>query len=207
MKLHPKAGQVPVDDTQLKYPRAEIESRWLMRERAARGSGMAFIDQDIPGHEREIIDVVGMGVTENLADEGARPKLGTARGFAITYVRAANGKGIGMHTHPREEEVFIPVRGNWEILWLEDSARPEDEAMIFTLAPGDAISVPPGVQRASRCASDDPDALLMVIIGGPDIGRVRWHDSVLENARRTGLELDADGFLVDRRAPKKMAAG
>jgi hypothetical protein len=34
---------------------------------------------------------------------------------------------------------------------------------------------------------------LMAIIGGPDAGKVDWHPSVLEKARKTGLSVDDEG--------------
>jgi hypothetical protein len=44
--------------------------------------------------------------------------------------------------------------------------------------------------------TDAPDALLMAIIGGPDAGKVDWHPSVLEEARKTGLSVDDEGNLI-----------
>ena len=36
----------------------------------------------------------------------------------------------------------------------------------------------------------------MAIIGGPDAGKVDWHPSVLEEARKTGLSVDDEGNLI-----------
>jgi hypothetical protein len=36
----------------------------------------------------------------------------------------------------------------------------------------------------------------MAIIGGPDAGKVDWHPSVLEEARKTGLTVDEEGNLI-----------
>jgi hypothetical protein len=36
----------------------------------------------------------------------------------------------------------------------------------------------------------------MAIVGGPDAGKVDWHASVIEQARKTGLRVDDDGNLV-----------
>ena len=63
------------------------------------------------------------------------------------------------------------------------------------LEPGDVVNIPIGVFRGFRGASDEPDALLMAIFGGPDPGKVDWHPSVIEKARATGLEVDDDGNL------------
>ena len=39
----------------------------VARARTVKGSDLAFLDQRIPAYQREIIDMVGMGVTENAA--------------------------------------------------------------------------------------------------------------------------------------------
>ena len=145
-----------------------------------------------PAHEREIIDIIGLGVTENVDDPDLAPKIERgAHGFAVTYVRAGDGKGAALHAHATEE-VFIPIRGQWEVYWLEG-----DEERVLTLDVGDVINMPIGIYRGFRGASDDPDALLLALIGGPDPGRVDWHPSVLERARETGLDIDEDGNLRD----------
>jgi hypothetical protein len=41
------------------------------------------------------------------------------------------------------------------------------------------------------------EAYLMAILGGTDAGRVSWAPQVLEQARQTGLQLDAQGNLVE----------
>jgi hypothetical protein len=52
------------------------------------------------------------------------------------------------------------------------------------------------IYRGFRSLTDAPDALLMAIIGGPDAGKVDWHPSVLEEARKTGLTVDEEGNLI-----------
>ena len=154
----------------------------------ARGSSLAFLDQRIPRYEREIIDMVGMGVTENAA---LRPNVKAgAAGFSVTYVRAPKGKGAALHRHATEE-VFIPVKGPWQVFWLEG-----EEERTIDLAEGDVCNVPIGIYRGFRNLSDRPDALLMAIIGGPDAGKVDWHPSVVAEARATGLSVDDDGNLI-----------
>ena len=63
------------------------------------------------------------------------------------------------------------------------------------IEPGDIINVPTLIYRGFRCVSDDPDALLLTIVGGPDAGNVAWHPSVVDAARGTGLEVGEDGNL------------
>jgi mannose-6-phosphate isomerase-like protein (cupin superfamily) len=185
---------MPVVDPRLKgRPIPRISKEAMERDSVARaaqvkGSSVAFVDQRIPAYEREIIDMVGMGVTEN-AELKPNVSLG-AHGFSITYVRAPQGKGAALHRHATEE-VFIPVKGRWQVFWLEG----EDERTL-DLAEGDVCNVPIGVYRGFRNLSGGPDALLMAIIGGPDAGKVDWHPSVIEEARKTGLSVDDDGTLI-----------
>ena len=185
---------MPVIDPRLRgKPIPRISKQAMERDSVARaaqvkGSSVAFVDQRIPTYEREIIDMVGMGVTENAALK-PNVKLG-AHGFSITYVRAPQGKGAALHRHATEE-VFIPVKGRWQVFWLEG----EDERTL-DLDEGDVCNVPIGIYRGFRNLSDRPDALLMAIIGGPDAGKVDWHPSVIAEARNTGLSVDDDGNLI-----------
>ena len=168
--------------------KATMERDSVARAKNARGMEPAFLDQRIPRYEREIINMVGMGVTENAA---LRPNVMTgAAGFSVTYVRAKSGKGAALHRHATEE-VFIPVKGPWQVFWLEG-----DEERTVDLDEGDVVNVPIGIYRGFRSLSDRPDALLMAIVGGPDAGKVDWHPSVLAEARSTGLSVDDDGNLV-----------
>ena len=169
---------------------AEMESNYVAREATSHGSDLAFLDQRLPGYAREIINMIGMGVTENTEDPALEPKISTpVHGFAVTYNRATKSNGAALHTH-LTEEVFIPIRGDWQIFWLED----EDERSVI-LEPGDIVNMPTGIYRGFRCASEEPNALLIGIIGGPDPGNVAWHPSVVDAARGTGLEIDDEGNL------------
>ena len=64
------------------------------------------------------------------------------------------------------------------------------------MQPGDIVNVPIGIYRGFRNAGDDPEATLIALVGGPDPGKVDWHPSVLEAARRTGLSVDDEGRLI-----------
>ncbi len=170
---------------------AEMEAKHVVRVGDCRGSDLAFLDQRIPGHEREIVNVIGMNVVENPDDPALNPKLGTARGFSLVYNRAKEGSGSGsaMHSH-QTEEVFIPLIGSWEVIWLEG-----DEERAVRLDPLDVVHVPIGIYRGFRLVSGEADALMLAIIGGPEAGHVAWHPSVVERARETGLEVDDEGNL------------
>jgi hypothetical protein len=65
-----------------------------------------------------------------------------------------------------------------------------------SLDEGDVVNVPIDVYRGFRSLTDAPDALLMAIVGGPEAGKVDWHPSVLEEARKTGLSVDDEGNLI-----------
>ncbi len=170
---------------------AEMESKYVVREKDVRGSDLAYIDQRIPGHEREICNVIGMNVTENMDDPALDPHLGMAHGFSLVYNRAKEGSGSGaaLHSH-QTEEVFIPMKGTWEVIWLEG-----EEERSVTLNPLDIVNVPIGIYRGFRLISGEADALMLAIVGGPDAGHVAWHPSVVERARETGLEVDDEGNL------------
>lgn len=171
---------------------AAMDRDCVARAKDAKAIDLAFLDQRIPRYEREIINMVGMGVTENMA---LKPNVRQgAQGFSVTYVRAKSGKGAALHRHATEE-VFIPVKGRWQVFWLEG-----DEERTVDLDEGDVINVPIGIYRGFRSLTDRPEALLMAIIGGPDAGKVDWHPSVLAEARKTGLSVDDDGNLVMEKA-------
>ena len=85
-----------------------MERECVARVKKVRALDVAFLDQRIPRYERDIINMVGMGVTENAA---LKPNVKEgATGFSVTYVRAKTGKGAALHRHATEE-VFIPVKG------------------------------------------------------------------------------------------------
>jgi mannose-6-phosphate isomerase-like protein (cupin superfamily) len=188
---------MPVVDPRIAgKPVPRISKEAMERDCVARAANvkaldLAFLDQRIPRYERDIINMVGMGVTEN---PKLRPNVGNgAVGFSVTYIRAKTGKGAALHRHATEE-VFIPVKGRWQVFWLEDEAE-----RTLDLDEGDVVNVPIGIYRGFRSLTDRPDALMMAIIGGPDAGKVDWHPSVIEEARKTGLRIDDDGNLVEEK--------
>jgi quercetin dioxygenase-like cupin family protein len=188
---------MPVVDPRIAgKPVPRISKEAMERDCVARAANvkaldLAFLDQRIPRYERDIINMVGMGVTENAK---LKPNVGNgAEGFSVTYIRAKTGKGAALHRHATEE-VFIPVKGRWQVFWLEGEAE-----RTLDLDEGDVVNVPIGIYRGFRSLTDRPDALMMAIIGGPDAGKVDWHPSVIEEARKTGLTVDDDGNLVEEK--------
>jgi quercetin dioxygenase-like cupin family protein len=170
--------------------REQMLANNVSRASEMKGSTLAFLDQLIPGHARENINIIGMNVTENVDDPNLEPIISEpAHGFSVGYIRAQKGSGAALHMH-ETEEVFIPIRGIWEIYWMKG-----DEEESVTLDVGDVVNVPVGIYRGFRCVSDGPDALMLAVVGGPDPGKPGWHPSVIEAARETGLEVDDDGNL------------
>lgn len=157
----------------------------VARFKELKPSLQAFVDSRIPGHEREIFNVIGRGVTE---DASLAPAITDARDFNVTFVQAGPEKGAALHAHPTVE-VFIALSGRWAAYWGDHG---ENEII---LEQWDTISVPPGVMRGFRNAGNE-DAYLMAILGGSDAGKVAWAPAVLERAKQTGLELDAQGNLL-----------
>ena len=149
-------------------------------------SKMAFLDTKIPGHERDIYNVIGGGVTE---DASLKPAITAVDRFNVTYVGAEPGKGAALHSHTTVE-VFISMSGRWSVFWGDDG---ENEVI---LEPWDVVSVPTEVMRGFRNVGDE-HGYLMAILGGTDAGRVAWAQSVLDEAADTGLSLDAEGNVVE----------
>ena len=116
---------MPIVDSRLRdkpVPKISVEkmeSECSARLSALKGSDLAFLDQRLPAYKREIINIIGTGVTENTTDSNLVPKIkNSAYGFALVYVRANKEGGAAMHRHATEE-VFISVKGQWAVNWLE----------------------------------------------------------------------------------------
>lgn len=168
----------------LQVSKEEMMKR-VARFKDLRSSRTAFVDSLIPGHEREIYNVIGRGVTE---DASLNPAITDARDFNLTYVQAEPGKGAALHAHTTIE-AFVALSGEWGIYWGDNG---ENEII---LKQWDTISVPPGIMRGFRNVGKE-SAHLMAILGGTDAGKVSWAQKVLEQAKQTGLKLDAHGDLV-----------
>ncbi len=157
-------------------------------------SKVAFIDQVLPGYEREAFNVIGLGVTEN--PEAMSTAIQGDGGFNVTYIRSKPGARGALHAHPTVE-VFIPMTGAWEVIWGDDADFGKTENTL-TLGPGDVISVPPGVMRCFKNVSNE-EAWLLVIFGldreRNDGGRVMWPKKVLEEVEKHGVIRDEEGQM------------
>ena len=154
-----------------------------MRKRIACFAGLTpisrgFLDTVIPGHARDVFNVIGQGVTE---DPSGAAAIADARDFNLTYVRAEPGNGAALHDH-LTVEVFIPLTGRFAILWGDHGEHQVE------LDPFDVISVPPGVMRAFRNVHHEA-AYLLAIQGGTDPGRVTYADEVVARAREFGAKV------------------
>ena len=150
-------------------------------------SDALFIDTVIPGYARTIRSIVGANVGE---DRGVRPPI-PADGFHLAIVEAEPGNGSALHTHTTVE-VFVPLDRPLGVLLRDGTERDS-----IVLEPWDVCSVPPGLWRGFRNASD-ATAHLLVAVGGTDAGRLTWAPEVLAEAAARGMSLDAEGYIGER---------
>lgn len=148
-------------------------------------STMPLIDAVLPAYQRENYNIIGMGVCE---DASMEIPITDVENFHITLVKAAPGKGSGLHLH-QTVEVFMPLSGTWTVIWGDNG---ESE---LTLGQWDAVSVPPQIMRGFR-NDGDQDAYILAILSGTDPGKVEWARDVLDTARQAGFELDAQGHIT-----------
>src|SRR6266436_4255515 len=72
---------MPIVDSRLRdkpVPKISVEkmeSECSARLSALKGSDLAFLDQRLPAYKREIINIIGTGVTENTTDSNLVPKI------------------------------------------------------------------------------------------------------------------------------------
>ena len=168
----------PVTDIDISM--ADME-RNIARFRSLTSTSQSFIDTFIPGHEREIFQIIGTGPLEDPNTKAAIP----AQDFHVAIIRADPGKGAALHSH-LTQEVFMPLTGKWAISW-----GPQGEKEVV-LEPFDTISVPIHVMRSFRNAGTE-SGLLLALVGGHDPGRVGWPDAMKAAVRKIGYELTPDG--------------
>lgn len=127
----------------------------------------AFFDTKLPEHERDIYDIIGLGVTEN---PGAGPAIKSVDGFNVSYAGCEPGKGAGLHSH-KTVEVFIPLTGTWKLMWGDNG----EQSVV--LEQGDCLSVPTNVMRGFRNVGDSY-GILIAVTGGDDPGKLDWAESL-----------------------------
>ena len=84
--------------TDLDYTVEEM-SRHVARFKGLKSTAKAFIDTRIPGHERDIFNIIGANVIE---DPDVKPAL-PAQDFHLAIVRCEPGKGAALHSHLTQE--------------------------------------------------------------------------------------------------------
>jgi uncharacterized RmlC-like cupin family protein len=164
---------------------AEMERR-TARFKKLKPHKAAFLDHVYAKNERDIFNIIGRGVAEDIA--GAQPEITAVDGFNVQMARCKPGHGNGLHAHPTVE-TFMALNGRWAVRWGDHA---ENQLILEQF---DIISVPPGVMRCFENISDE-EADLMAILGGTDAGYVRWHPELLRDAMANGWELDAKGNII-----------
>ena len=152
-------------------------------------SPRAFADTYLPGHERRLYSVIGLGVTD---DPNFKPAIAAAENFHVDYITAGQGKGAALHAHD-SEEVFVASRGRWEVYWLDAQVgQAEPIRCSVVLDECDVVSVPPFVMRGFK-SLDGERGLLLSILGGKHPNRVKWHSSVAQAAQAVNVGFDDHG--------------
>lgn len=160
----------------------EMEHR-IVRAADLRWSPFPFIDNALPGGDKQLAPVIGYGLCE---DGNAEPPLPQPHSFKMEWLRAQPGNGLHLHRHI-DSQVLLVKRGTWEAAVNRGGAR-----MTVRLGPGDLVSVPSGAWRSIQCLEGDP-GLLMLVTGGDGRTRIEWDAAVLEAARQRGWQHDPDG--------------
>ena len=96
----------------------------------------------------------------------AEPPIPAEHGFTVAFNKVQAASGAPLHSH-KVVEVFIPLSGKWKFNWGEDG---NGEA---ELGPWDTISFPAGIMEGFRNIGSE-EGLLLVILGGPEVGEVTF---------------------------------
>lgn len=177
-------------------PTAELAQRFIPFE-SLRYSTEAFIDYRIPGCSPKYnYALVGPGVSQNPKQPVS---LRTPHGFQVGGVSMPHGTTNPPHMH-FTCEVFICVRGDWEIHW---GFNPDKQ--VATLHRGDIISVPTWVYRGFRNIGVD-DGFLFTALGRDETGGILWGPQTLEAAAAQGVFLTERYRIVDTRAGDALQA-
>ncbi|MBA2965674.1 cupin domain-containing protein [Ramlibacter sp. CGMCC 1.13660] len=126
-------------------------------------------DMQLPECRRAFLNVLGFDQPKGdgqFSPFGDRAKARVSHlkaGFGVSFIAAAPGKGVLMHTHDTVE-TFMVMKGTWKVEWEGD----QGDAHVV-LQPLDFIAVPVGVQRRFEClqpAAGEAEGLLLGMIGG-----------------------------------------
>ncbi|HYF18947.1 MAG TPA: cupin domain-containing protein [Ramlibacter sp.] len=126
-------------------------------------------DMQLPECRRAFLNVLGFeqprgeGQFSPFGDKARARVSHLTAGFGISFIQAAPGCGVLMHTHDTVE-TFMPIKGRWKVEW--EGAEGDDHVL---LGPLDFIACPVGVQRRFECVEapeGEPEGLLLGVIGG-----------------------------------------
>lgn len=103
------------------------------------------------------------------ADAAGSHQYAAARGpagLSISIAECPPGDGPMLHAHMRTHEIFMCLKGRFEVSWGDEGQHR------IVLDPFDTIDVPLGVTRAFRNVSDETGLLHVIILGGDqnDVG-------------------------------------
>lgn len=141
-------------------PYDDLASRNTVRFDELEVDWQSYPDTELADFERGLRLVFGER-SEKVASDGAAVDGAAVdeHDFTVAIIEAEPGKGAALHAHTTEE-VFLPLKGRWNIYWSPDENDiPQREA---TLGEWDAISIPGPVMRGFRNVSDDTGFLLII---------------------------------------------
>jgi len=162
-----------------------------------RYSTEAFIDYRIPECSPKYnYALIGPGVSQN---PNQPISLRERHGFQVGGVSMPHGKMNPPHMH-FTCEVFICVRGEWEILW---GFNPDHRSA--RIGPGDIISVPTWIYRGFRNIGVD-DGFMFTALGGDDTGGILWGPTTLAAAAANGLHLTDNYQIIDEHKGQRIEA-
>ncbi|MGE0315429.1 MAG: cupin domain-containing protein [Lautropia sp.] len=148
----------------------------------------AFIDYRIPGcAPKKNYALIGPGVSQN-PDQPV--SLREKHGFQVGGVAMPPGKRNPPHMH-FTAEVFVCVRGEWDLQWGFDP-----EALSARVRPGDIATVPTWIYRGFQNMGEI-EGFMFTALGRDDTGGILWAPQTLEAARLQGVHLTDDYRIVD----------
>ena len=159
-----------------------------------RYSTEAFIDYRIPEcAPKKNYALIGPGVSQN---PNQPVSLREKHGFQVGGVSMPNGKTNPPHMH-FTAEVFICVKGPWEVHWGFNPER-----LAAEVGEGDIATVPTWIYRGFTNQGPD-DAFMFTALGQDDTGGILWAPQTLDAARAQGVHLTEDYRIIDEQSGQK----
>lgn len=155
----------------------------------------AFIDYRIPGcGPKYNYALIGPGVSQN---PNQPVSLREHHGFQVGAVAMPPGIVNPPHLH-FTCEVFICMRGRWQLRWGFD---PEPSVLEFGV--GDICSVPTWIYRGFKNVGTE-DGFMFTALGGDDTGGILWGPTTLDAAAHEGVYLTNDYRIIDEQMGQKL---